>query len=499
MSDCKPRSFLLIFFIVISFLHSPAQNKEADSLKRLLSITTADTTRVYLMYKISDAYKNTNLTVAWEYADNALKLAQKIKYKRGEARSHTRLGNIFTATGQFDTSLAEHLISLKLCDSMHDDMGIAAAYNNIALMYTSRNLTDDYKYAIENYKKAKLVYEKLNDSAKLTTVLLNIGDGFEKMEVLDSAAIYSNMAKKIAQKREDFESLGVIYTNLGSVSYKSGKIEEALRDLRVGIYYMTAIKDHHSISMAWSTLASCFKKLNRIDSFEFYAKKAIEMGDSTSNHAAVLDAAVQLSKYYASDSNYAAYYKYKEMAETKDNIINDNKRTARVEQLKKQEELRLAEKKAKEDAAAEARKHAVQKVLLVGFIITLFVALIILKQLKAKPEAIRNLSFICLLVVFEFITFIIHPYIDKLTDHKPIYMVLILAVVAGLLHQLRDKLEHWLEKKLIHRKRRQHSQKDGQPHHQKTATDAHVRSDKKKLPVKKDEKQSGHSRHGDKK
>lgn len=463
MTRCRSKIFFIGFFISISSLYSHAQNRQADSLKVVLSGTSADTLRVYYMYKISDAYSLTELSEAWKYADSALKLAQKIQYQKGEARSHTRLGNIFNATGQFDTALAEHLISLELCEKMKDVMGVAAAYNNIALMYTSRSLSDDYKNAIENFKEAKKYYEKLKDSANLTTVLFNIGDGFEKMGRMDSAFIYANMAKKIALKQGDHESLGVIFFNLGSISYKSGRFEEAVREIRGGIQYMTAVEDNHSLSMAWSTYALCFKELGKIDSFEFYAKKAIEMGNSTSNHAAVLEASNELAKHYAAVQNYPAYYQYKELATTKDSIINSNKRTARIEQLKKQEEIRQVKKIAQETAEAKARIHTVQKVVIVGFIVTLFIALIISTKKKANQKAIKALSFICLLLVFEFITFIIHPYIDKLTDHEPIYMVLILAIVAGLLGQLHHKLAHWLEEKLIHKRKHHPLHKKGQP------------------------------------
>src|SRR5258705_13971446 len=97
MTIFKSRITCLSFFIFISSLYGYAQNAEADSLKRLLSNTPADTMKVYLMYKISDAYSLTQLPEAKKYADSALELAQRINYERGMARSHTRLGNIFVS------------------------------------------------------------------------------------------------------------------------------------------------------------------------------------------------------------------------------------------------------------------------------------------------------------------------------------------------------------------------------------------------------------------
>ena len=449
MTIFRSKITCLCVFLFISSTYGYAQNSEADSLKNLLLNTPADTMKVYLMYKISDAYSLTQLPAAKMYADSALELAQKINYERGIARSHTRLGNIFNKTGEFDTSLAEHLAALKLYEKNKDEKGVAASYNNIALMYTTRSLSEDYKNAIRNFIMAKESYEKLKDSSNLTTVLLNIGDGYEKMDLLDSASIFSNKAKEIAIRRKDYESLGAIFINLGYISYKRKNIGEALKDLRAGIYYMKEIEDNYSLATAWFNMALCFSKLNKTDSFEVYAKKAIEMGDSTSNYTTVLDAANQLSKHYAATENYSSYFIYKELAAKKDSIINDNRQTARIEQLKNQEQIRQEDIAVRKREAAELRSQNIQKGIIIGLIITLFIALLIFSQKNVHPRAIEALSVIVLLLVFEFITLIIHPYVEKLTHHNPIYMLMILAGVAALLGPLHHRLTHLLKHKLV--------------------------------------------------
>jgi len=459
MTTCKIKIILFTFFCFISSLYGYAQNAKADSLKEVLSNTTADTMKVYLMYKISDAFSLTQIPEAKKYADSALELAQIINYKKGMARSHTRLGNIFNNTGEFDTSLAEHYASLKLSEELEDETGIAASYNNIALMYTTRRLSEDYKNAISNFIKAKESYEKLKDSSNLTTVLLNIGDGYEKMDMLDSAFIFSSKAKEIAIRRKDYESLGVIFINLGYISYKQNKTGEALKDLRAGIYFMKEIDDNYNLAAAWSSLAQCFGKLKKSDSLEFYAKKAIEMGDSTSNYGIVLEAADQLSKHYAATGNYSSYYIYKELAAKNDSIINDNKQTVRIEQLKTQEQIRQGDIVAKKLEAAELRSQNIQKGIIIGLIITLFIALLIFSQKNIHPRAIEALSVIVLLLAFEFITLIIHPYVEKLTHHNPIYMLMILAVVAAILGPLHHRLTHLLKHKLVHKHHHHHSHK----------------------------------------
>ena len=53
-----------------------------------------------------------------------------------------------------------------------------------------------------------------------------------------------------------------------------------------------------------------------------------------------------------------------------------------------------------------------------------------------------------LLIVFEFINLLIHPYLAAATHHSPVWMLLALVAIAAsvLLHY---KLEHWVTHQMI--------------------------------------------------
>lgn len=55
-----------------------------------------------------------------------------------------------------------------------------------------------------------------------------------------------------------------------------------------------------------------------------------------------------------------------------------------------------------------------------------------------------------LLMLFEFISLFLHPYIEALTHHTPIYMLLILVGIAAIILPLHHKLEHLVKEKLVH-------------------------------------------------
>ena len=80
-----------------------------------------------------------------------------------------------------------------------------------------------------------------------------------------------------------------------------------------------------------------------------------------------------------------------------------------------------------------------------------FVVLVILSQKKINPRAIEILGVLGLLLVFEFITIFVHPFIGDLTHHSPVYMLIILVLIASVLGPLHHFLTKWLKKKLVRR------------------------------------------------
>ena len=60
------------------------------------------------------------------------------------------------------------------------------------------------------------------------------------------------------------------------------------------------------------------------------------------------------------------------------------------------------------------------------------------------------------LMLFEFIALLIHPYIEKWTHHNPVLMLLILVAVASLLVPLHHKMGHRVKEELANRRHKQY-------------------------------------------
>ncbi len=118
-------------------------------------------------------------------------------------------------------------------------------------------------------------------------------------------------------------------------------------------------------------------------------------------------------------------------------------------QLKEQEDAKL---KAEEVAA---RSHNIQFGIIALIVITLGIFLLIISRTAVVgAKAIKNLSLIALLLFFEFINLLVHPFLGELTHHSPILMLLCMAAIAALLIPLHHRMEKLITNMLVSKNNR---------------------------------------------
>jgi hypothetical protein len=49
-----------------------------------------------------------------------------------------------------------------------------------------------------------------------------------------------------------------------------------------------------------------------------------------------------------------------------------------------------------------------------------------------------------LLILFEYLTLLLHPYVKELTHHTPVYELLIFVTIAAFLIPTHHRIENWL-------------------------------------------------------
>jgi hypothetical protein len=61
---------------------------------------------------------------------------------------------------------------------------------------------------------------------------------------------------------------------------------------------------------------------------------------------------------------------------------------------------------------------------------------------------------VALLIVFEFLNLLLHPFLERVTHHSPILMLLALVCIAALLVPLHHRVEKWATAKLVEKNKK---------------------------------------------
>ena len=59
-----------------------------------------------------------------------------------------------------------------------------------------------------------------------------------------------------------------------------------------------------------------------------------------------------------------------------------------------------------------------------------------------------------LLIVFEFINLLIHPYIAHATVESPLLMLVIMVFIASLLVPAHHRIQHWVSNQLVEKNKK---------------------------------------------
>ncbi|MFI5220177.1 MAG: tetratricopeptide repeat protein [Bacteroidia bacterium] len=441
------------------FLRTVGQGSETDSLKQRLTVTKEDTVRVQILNRLSKLYRNTKLDTSLLFAKQGLQLARNAGFTRGEAECMNSIGNVFLINGNYPNALETYLKMLKIYEKLNNQKGIGVSMANVALIYVEQG---DYRQALSYYFKSKEIFDTAKTDPRLIVNLLNIGDTYEKLNLLDSALQFTQQGYELAVRTSDKEYIGMALNNLGNIHAKMEHMSLAMEYYRLSIPYSLAIDDKYVFGETYLAMAKLFKQTSQTDSSYYYAKRALEMGKSISGHKFIMNAAQFLAENYEKQHRIdSAYYYSKIAGASRDSLFSEEKikqvqalnfserlRQMEIAEAKADAERKMAEAKA---LAEKARKNNLQLMGISVFIVVFFLFIILLSRKKTKSRFVEFMGLLGLLLLFEFISLFIHPYVGVLTHHSPVLMLLILVCVASVLVPTHHYLVKMVKQKLAHK------------------------------------------------
>lgn len=438
-----------VAFIIIAILFivpTPmAQKNRRDSLKSLLVNERQDTNRVNNLVELGMSFRNNNPDSSILLTSEALSLSKRIGYSKGEASALHVMGHAYRILGNRPNALDAYLKGLKLNEKINNIPGIVNGNLAIGIIYKD---LDNNKLAIEYFLKAKEIDEQIRH--KNAFVYLNLGDSYFRLQQYDSAKLYSQQSFDIATSNNDNQAKGLSLSIMGKVCAETGLKKIAMEYYRQSIVFSKIDDNIRSVSSTLMHVAKLFEIEGQKDSALFYANQSYKISIDSKFSDYVMYASEFLSDYYKRNGNKDSAYHYLEVASIIKDTLYKQQGINQLYDLAFNEKNRQIEIKTATINADEERKNNLQLAITAISILTALILFLLLsRSILVSHKLVEFLSVIVLLVVFEFINLLIHPFLEKITHHSPVLMLLALVAIAALIVPLHHRLEHWTTKILV--------------------------------------------------
>ncbi|WP_237487861.1 tetratricopeptide repeat protein [Hufsiella arboris] len=373
-------------------------------------------------------------------------MSRKIAYKQGEGNSLNRMGVIYWKNGRYNRALSLLLSSLKLREEINDELGMLKSLNDIGIIYSDQG---DNVQALTYHFKAKAVAESLDDKKRTSIVLSNIGNCYLKLNKIDSALSFELQAYGIQHSLNDKNTMPNTLSILGDINYKIGNIPMALEYYRLSVSCAIENDDQSAIVDTYNSIARLFLKSSQVDSSFHYASNALKTAEAASYAEGIYNASNLLTEYYHGKNEHEEFRYYKIAIAARDSMFN----AARIKEI---QTLSFNEAERQQAIAAEKKREAEKRIIdlqLIGiaiFIPFFFLFLLMLSKSRIHRRIIEFMSVVSLLMCFEFITLLLHPLVQRISNHLPVIELLILITLAAILVPLHHRLTRWLHDKLAH-------------------------------------------------
>ncbi|GAA4847886.1 tetratricopeptide repeat protein [Algivirga pacifica] len=380
--------FIITFFLISTFsvYAKPFQNsqEEIDSLTAHWEEIVTEAAQLEALLKVLIFYMENDMDKAMQYIaefELAIDGAENHPYK---GRLYNTYGNIYFNQLLYMQSTKYYMKAAEVFESIGDQEGLLAVYNNIGLIYGKQQ---DFQNASQYMEKALKLANNNASNKKISGtrehILLNLGVlNIENADTLQGS-IYYNKALELALASKNQEIEAKVYHNQGQLFQNKSEYSSAIKLYQKALALKQKLGSNHTLVSTYCELANCYLALKSFDSALPYLQKAEAIANSITSDDIYKEVHEAYYQYYLSKNNdkkalfhLQKFSHYKEKINLKESA---SKISALIKQYEFEKEQRLQEAKEK---AFQVRIYIIMTILLALTAIT--IVLYLLQKSKAK-------------------------------------------------------------------------------------------------------------------
>lgn len=438
------KGLLFLFCFLLCIYKTSPQSQSVDSLLQKLAVEKNDDKKVDLAVSLflTGLDKDPYLTIktGQSLLEQGLRNNDPIK----EASAYCILGTGYRISGDPIRGLQLQQKALQLAEKANNFSVLGMVKNQMGHTYRDR---DEWENAFKIYSDAlKDAVRGENEVIKIWPVM-NLGVCYLNLNKPDSALRYLQRAYESSITINEWDIPYMLW-NLGRVHSKLGNALLAVSYFKMSIQIAEDAKRYRQQNFAYTGLAEHFQRMNQQDSCIHYLRKALECVQNTPFFFMSVKPAKMLAEIYEK-TNCDSTLKYAGIYKIANDSVFSNKINQQIQVMTFDEKLRQQELTTEKIKEEVQRHQNIQNALIAACIITFIILFLLFSHsIVANERLISFFGMLGLLVVFEFINLLIHPWLTSFTHESPVLMLLILVMIASLLIPLHHRLEKWIKEKI---------------------------------------------------
>ncbi len=289
-----------------------AQISLADSLARLLEKAPADTHRVTLLTDYAWEINELRTDEAEARLKEAIALAQKLNFSKGEAAAWNGLGVVEDIRG--NAAEAESFFKKALAIRRHlgDLRGVGASLNNLGILYEMQGRFDS---ALTIYSENLRIQQELRDTVKIARVLFNMAGAQQEMGLYPEAQDDLLKARFVFEIQKDRDGIAKVYAQLGHLQFELERYDTALVWYERALHLRENLDDPARLAEALTDYANALDEINSSKMALKYYEQALDIWQQLDDLPGQVQVYTNMGDAYKHLDNYPTALRHLRLAE----------------------------------------------------------------------------------------------------------------------------------------------------------------------------------------
>ncbi|HTJ53181.1 MAG TPA: tetratricopeptide repeat protein [Cyclobacteriaceae bacterium] len=385
---------LFILCFLTAFSLSFAQTPKIDSLQTVLKTLPEDSNRVKTLIEICKFMSSQNTEKMNETAEEALLLAQKVHFEKGEAHANIYHALYYNKVGDAPKAISFLLKALGYFEKIEDSGSTAMVFNNIGVIYLTQDQLDE---AMDNFKKAYTAWNKLNSKSGLVRALNNIASVYEEKKNDSLALINYTQALKLCEEIPDKRFSSLIINSIGMIHLRRKEYETSMTFQERALQLAIETDDEALQAQSYGAMSEIYIALGQPEKALTIAERGLEHAQKITSKRDLRDSYHRVSKAHEKLGHFQKAYEFQSLYVALNDSLKNSDNTSSIEKLKSKYELGKKESeivllKQRHQVEASRRDIAIVTlvaILIIGFLLYNRYRLITQRRLALKRQLLN--------------------------------------------------------------------------------------------------------------